>query len=94
MYNIYSVFGEIDRGSKFGRDVIKIVQSQDDQRGRLEERVGARVRKRNSIHISFFFLTCSACDVQRSSRESEQKLMRKSLLSFSQTSHKVLSKVD
>lgn len=56
------------------------MQRQDDQGGRLKrERKGVRV----------FLPTCSGCDVQRPIRESEQKLIRKSIFSFSKPFQKV-----
>ena len=86
VYNIYSMFGGNWGGSKFGRDVIKIVQSQDDRKRRVKER-DMHIERRGSE-------TSSGCDVQQPIRESEQKLIKKSLRSFSKPFHKVFNKVD
>lgn len=62
------------------------MQSQDDRGRRLKER-DTHIERRGSE-------TSSGCDVQQPIRESEQKLIRKSLRSFSKPFHKVFNKVD
>lgn len=82
-------------------DVIKIVQSQDDQRESLSrERESMRERgrhvygeRRERRSPSIFELSTLTCSTHQSVSESQQKLIRKSLLSFSKPFLKVFTKV-